>query len=383
MNKKPIIIISDFEFDSTGYPTTGYTNIAVTLGNALTKTGKYKVYGYGFSYRRGETQTLFGVNAIQVPDLPQLVYTLHNGMGIVDVLYIFDIPFIEHIFATFKPYPPMPKVKSHGIFAVESDPLCTSWAMSMSFLNSRAIISQFGTDEAQKTGLDAVYYPVPVNLDVWKFRSAEQQKLVKDAFGLCDKYVIFVNADGNERKNLSAMMEGLSAAIKVNPNIHMVLLTRKNFAMSWRLDDLMLQLGIENNLTIVDRGIPQEDVWKLYVMADVLYNCSKAEGLGIPILEAMAVGVPVVATNATAMRESLSDGRGILLDADYIWIDPFGNTNRYFVFPNKIAAQMLEMASKPNGYYNKMVEDARLWVEKRDVGTAVAVVEGMLDNEQK
>ena len=68
---KTVILVADFEFDQAGHATTGYTNIAVDLGNALTKTGKYKVYGYGFSYQKQETQTLFGINAVSLRELPK------------------------------------------------------------------------------------------------------------------------------------------------------------------------------------------------------------------------------------------------------------------------------------------------------------------------
>ena len=373
---KNLILVSDFDFSRDGFPASGYSKIAVTLGNALTDKG-WKVHGFGVTYNRKEINTKFGINSIRPNDIPQMISTLHRGVGIEKVLYVFDIPFIEMILNNFQNFEKL-AIKQYGIFAVEADPLCMSWALSMSRLNGWGVISEFGKNEANKAGLPAEHYPVPINLNIWKERTLEEKLMVKEALGLKDKYVIFINGDGNERKNHSAMLEGLAIAKKTNPNIHAIMLTRKNSPFSWKLDDLMVQLDIIDNLTIVDRGIPEEDVWKLYVGSDAFYNLSKAEGLCLPILEAMAVGVPVVATNATAMKESLQDKRGILLDADYIWIDPFGNTNRYFVYPEKIAKTMIKMSQKDDNY-TKMTKAARKYVESRTVENAVEVAERILN----
>lgn len=373
-----IVMVSDFEFDRAGMPTTGYSNIAVMLGNELTKKG-HKVIGFGFSYGRQEHNSLFGINAMPVPHLPMAVNTLMRGIQLSRLIYVLDVPLIEHLTLAQAQFGNPPEhYKSIGIFAVESDPLCLSWAISLSRLNYRFPISQFGTEEVLKMGLDAQHYPVPINLETWRMREPGQKEILKEALGLKDKYVMFVNADGNERKNISAVLEGLKIATQTNPNLHMLLLTRKNFHLAWKFDDLINFLGIQKNISIIDRGIPQSDVWNLYAAADSFWNMSKCEGLGLPILEAMAVGVPCVATDATAMRESLQDGRGMLLKPDYKWIDPFGNTNRYFVFPDKIADAMLQMATKTDDELKKQVDDASKYVRDRTVNDAVGMIEKLL-----
>lgn len=375
--------MADFEFDKSGHPTTGYTNIAVTLGNALTQTGKYKVFGYGFSYNRAETQTLFGINAIQLSDIISVFATLRNGIGVKDIILVSDIPLIESILDNvYRANGLAEALNLYGIYAVESDPLCMSWAISMSRLKKGFPISEFGTKEAAKTGLSVEHYPVPVDLNIWVRRTDEQKQLIRQALGLSDKYVMFVNADGNERKNISAVLEGLSLAIKQNPNLYLILLTRKKFAMTWKYDDLAIQLGIQNNLMVIERGIPQEDVWKLYAGSDSFWNLSKAEGCCLPILEAMAIGVPTVGTNATAMADHLQDGRGYLLEPDYRWIDPFGNGNRYFVFPEKISTKMLELATM-QGDDTDMLERAFQYAKNRTLENAVFPIIKELENESK
>ncbi len=53
----------------------------------------------------------------------------------------------------------------------------------------------------------------------------------------------------------------------------------------------------------VHRDLPREDLRSLYARADVLAMVSTSEGFGLPVIEAQAVGVPVVASAIPALRE--------------------------------------------------------------------------------
>jgi glycosyltransferase involved in cell wall biosynthesis len=71
--------------------------------------------------------------------------------------------------------------------------------------------------------------------------------------------------------------------------------------------------GACRNLRILDRGFPDEQMARLVRGASVAVSLSSYEGFGIPLLEAMAAGVPVVAANRTAFPEVVGDA-GFLVD---------------------------------------------------------------------
>ena len=60
-------------------------------------------------------------------------------------------------------------------------------------------------------------------------------------------------------------------------------------------------------------GWPEQDVVGLLNAADVFITTSRGEGFGLTIAEALAVGVPVIAQNVSAIPEVVGPG-GILID---------------------------------------------------------------------
>ena len=62
-------------------------------------------------------------------------------------------------------------------------------------------------------------------------------------------------------------------------------------------------------------GLEDEEVAKLYSAADVLMECSLGEGFGRPVIESMACGCPVIASDNTALTELVKD-RGWLVECE-------------------------------------------------------------------
>ncbi len=75
---------------------------------------------------------------------------------------------------------------------------------------------------------------------------------------------------------------------------------------SWALDALVDELGLRD-CVIFTGGIDAGELGAHYASADVLVSASEHEGFCVPLLEAMAHGVPIVAHGAAAVPETLGD----------------------------------------------------------------------------
>ena len=69
------------------------------------------------------------------------------------------------------------------------------------------------------------------------------------------------------------------------------------------------------NIQVVDGFLDDDALCALYLSADVLLSLHRAEGFGLPMLEAMALGVPVVATAYSGNLDFMSEHSGMLVPA--------------------------------------------------------------------
>lgn len=124
-------------------------------------------------------------------------------------------------------------------------------------------------------------------------------------YGLRPPYVLFVGADV-PRKNVPRLLEAYAAArrdagidaqlVWVGPPRPATRATRT----------AARRLGAGLDLRRLDR-VPDEDLPALYSAAGCLAYPSLAEGFGLPILEAMACGTPVLTSACSAMPEVAGD----------------------------------------------------------------------------
>ena len=72
------------------------------------------------------------------------------------------------------------------------------------------------------------------------------------------------------------------------------------------------EMGLRHAVTFTG-AVSDDELRTMLSDADVLVVASRHEGFGVPVLEAMSLGLPVVANDAGALREVVGDG-GLLVD---------------------------------------------------------------------
>lgn len=103
------------------------------------------------------------------------------------------------------------------------------------------------------------------------------------------------------------------AIIKKRTNIDPLLYIYGGGPLLEELKQLCKKLGISDDVTFFGT-IPNTKIPKAINKMDVFVNCSKMESFGVALIEAMACGVPVVATNTEGYREIIENGvTGVIL----------------------------------------------------------------------
>jgi len=128
------------------------------------------------------------------------------------------------------------------------------------------------------------------------------------------------------------------------------------------LELMAKNLGISDSFYFPDKlnylaGFPDEWMARMYSAFDVLLASARAEGFGIPLIEAQACGTPVITTNSGAMKENC--GVGWLVDYHKTWTV----LNAWQVIPNiDSIVEALEKAYEARG-------DETLRQQARDFAT--------------
>jgi len=136
---------------------------------------------------------------------------------------------------------------------------------------------------------------------------------VRTRYGLPRDFILFVSTI-EPRKNVPTLLRAFRQLLDDYKNsVHLVLVGRKG----WLYDEvfkLAEELHLEDYVHFLGR-IPTEDLVILYNAARLLVHPSFYEGFGLPPLEAMACGTPVVVSNTSSLPEVVGDA-GLLVDPE-------------------------------------------------------------------
>lgn len=133
----------------------------------------------------------------------------------------------------------------------------------------------------------------------------EKIKTVKEKYKLPEKYILYIGTL-QPRKNIPALVEGFallkSELSSVKRSVKLVIAGGKGHNYDRLIDEIIEKNNLSENI-IFPGYIDEEDKAAVMAGAEIFCFPSLYEGFGIPILEAMSAGVPVVASDIAPHRE--------------------------------------------------------------------------------
>src|SRR5438309_2880027 len=195
-------------------------------------------------------------------------------------------------------------------------------------------------DTYGSTETTLVINPVDTN----RFRWCERTRSRSPAVG-----TLFSSAD---RKNSGMALEAVRIARERIANLKLICFASEPLPKQW-----VEQPFVEFHLRPGDDRIPE-----IYRACDYWLFTSESEGFGLPILEAMAVGTPVIATRAGAAPDLISERTGALVDLD----------------ATAMADAIVALYRQPELAWQAMSRACRAIAERHDIETAVSEFETAL-----
>ncbi len=144
-------------------------------------------------------------------------------------------------------------------------------------------------------------------------RDTVQLNEVRERYHLPQWFILFVGTI-EPRKNLARLISAYGQLRRQTGLPHALVLAGSQGWLSQGIYDQAAKEGLTEHV-LFPGFVADEDLPALYTLADLLTFPSLYEGFGIPPLEAMACGTPVVASNNSSLPEATGSA-ALLVDAE-------------------------------------------------------------------
>lgn len=170
------------------------------------------------------------------------------------------------------------------------------------------VLSQHLADVVRQHGADCPVDVIPVyGVDVDRFAPAAVSKTtIRQRLGLPESgALVFFSSRIAPEKDAETLLAALALLRTSRHDVRLLHLSGGHEALL----DAARRHSMADRVIAADAVDPRDDLAEYYRACDVCVQASREEGLGFSPLEALACGVPVVATAVGGLRETIVDGQ--------------------------------------------------------------------------
>jgi len=141
-------------------------------------------------------------------------------------------------------------------------------------------------------------------------QSAADVAAIRKKYKLPERFILYI-ASSLPHKNYVRLLEAFTMVKKKDAGIKLVLIGAREIGHG-EVAERIERLGIKDDV-VFSGWLPFEDIPLIYAASELFVFPSLHEGFGIPVLEAMATGVPVVCSGIAPLTEVAADA-ALLVD---------------------------------------------------------------------
>jgi glycosyltransferase involved in cell wall biosynthesis len=218
------------------------------------------------------------------------------------------------------------RTRAHGGIAVgywywELETTPRMWEPAYEVVDEVWCATQFVADAVARATSKPVH-KIPPPLEILTPRAFHRRE-----FGLPDDRFLFLfTFDYNsfvKRKNPEAVIEAFRAAFpRSRDDVGLVVKSVNGANHPQRVSKLMARAGDDPRIVAIDRFLTREESYGLTQATDAYVSLHRAEGLGLGLCEAMALGRPTIATAYSGNLEFMNENNSLLVDYRLIPVAP-------------------------------------------------------------
>jgi glycosyltransferase involved in cell wall biosynthesis len=200
--------------------------------------------------------------------------------------------------------------------------------------------------------------------------SSEQETTVRSRYALSNQFIMYTGGV-DHRKNLEGLIRAFSKLPHELRNKYQLAIVCSIQPESRQiLEQLCEMLGLTNGSVVLTGFVPDDDLLILYNLCSLFVFPSRHEGFGLPALEAMRCGAPVIGANTSSLPEVIGWPKALF--------DPYSDDD---------IMRAMSRALSDEDFRTKLIENAQRQSEKfswdQTAKRAIAAMERMhVDRQQ-
>ena len=205
--------------------------------------------------------------------------------------------------------------KRIGYTVLEVDKIPDDWVTMMNQLDAVWTPTKWGRDVFINSGVKKKLIsivPEGVNTDIFNPYAYPIEQLVGS-----DTFKFFCVGKLETRKNIDMLCQAFANEFDLGEKVELFIMTHNPFVQV-NIFEYLYGLNLPQHAPI----IPLQPMKEHSVLANIMVSCdafvlpSRGEGWGLPLLEAMACGLPTIGTNWSGNTEFMNKNNSYLIDVE-------------------------------------------------------------------
>jgi glycosyltransferase involved in cell wall biosynthesis len=194
-----------------------------------------------------------------------------------------------------------------GFTMLEVDGIPKRWVAACNRMDEIWVPSRWGRERFEACGVTRPIHVVPLGFDPVRFHPGFPAARASDRFTFLSVF------EWGERKAPELLLRAYAAAFTGRDDV-LLLLRVNNFDGHLDIPEAIAKLGLPESgppvAILYNHHVKARQLGSLYRSADAFVLPTRGEGWGMPILEAMASGLPTIATAWSGQTEFFHEGVG-------------------------------------------------------------------------
>ena len=342
---------------------TGVNNYLYNLIKNMINNGKADEISL-IHYERSDDPIYSQVNDIIIPEKP---LKLTSAIGIPQAVKNADIDILHipvHWYNQITPFVLNREIKKvltlHDLTPILFPEMHTretnlTWKSSLKFIKNRTNVMICDSISTKNDCIKLLNIPekrlrvIPLSADE-QYKPLKNKKQIHDElkqeYNIDTPFILFVGTL-EKRKNVPTLLKSFYKLKKCKIEHKLVIVGGKGWKYT-KIFDLIEELNLKDDVIFTDY-VTDEYLVKLYNAADLFVYPSLYEGFGLPPLEAMACGCPVITSNTSSLPEVVGDA-GIMIDPNDI--DSLTESMHKILTDNELRKEMSRKSLERAGMFS-------------------------------